>query len=69
MQPQNRFLGKLRSYINGMSPYPETSIPLKEEDKIELGNQSKEIRAFEMKESLHKEEKNTNLVEVKLENN
>ena len=36
MQPQNRFLGKLRSYINGMSPYPEPSIPLIEEYKIEF---------------------------------
>lgn len=64
LQPQNRFLGKMRSYLNGMSPYPDNT-PLKEEEKA-IGNQSDE-KMIEMKEALHN--KNVNLVDVNLENN
>ena len=67
MQPQNRFLGKMRSYINGMSPYPYTTIQLREEDKAELeGNHSKEIKNVEMNEVLNPNK--VNLVDVNLGN-
>ena len=67
MQPQNRFLGKMRSYINGMSPYPYTTIELKEEDKVNLDvTHSKEIKLMEMNEVLNSAK--GNIVEVSLEN-
>ena len=68
MQPQNRFLGKMRSYINGMSPYPYTTIQLKEEDKVHLeNNTSNQIKQMEMQEHLNSGGK-TNLIDVQLEN-
>ena len=65
LQPQNRLLGKMRSYINGMSPYPYVSIQLKEEDKLRLDN-SKQVKSVEMQEQLNSGK--TNLVDVQLDN-
>lgn len=66
MQPQNRFLGKMRSYVNGMSPYPHTTIELKEEDRINLDYaNSTEIKKKDINEILNPNA--TNIVEVNLE--
>jgi len=68
MQPQNRFLGKMRSYINGMSPYPYTTIELKEEDKVNLDHTNlKEIKNGETNEVFNLGE--GNIVDVSLEKN
>ena len=50
-----------------MSPYPYTTIQLREEDKAELeGNHSKEIKNVEMNEVLNPNK--VNLVDVNLGN-